>query len=616
MALLGGIMGLISRNYSAENIKEALDILSKMKHLGNDGAGIAALNSDTTFEIRKYPGEFNMFVDLASDLMDKELNPVIGEMRFATHGRPSPENTPPLSDCSETIYVVMEGVISNYIEKKEELIENHHIFNSRNDTELLAHKFEEELSRSKDCEKALLNTVNYLEGSYASLLINKNYPNFLFLITRGSRLYVGKNENNKALYIASEVEAISQYINSYFRLEDGMAILSSDKMTIKTLEGRKYIPKWNNVDEIPKCKIPGGYKFFMEREIYESPQALKKANIVHQEYYLELISRMLLSAEKIYLIGAGTSYHAALLGGYLLRELAGISANVIDSTEFPYYALKDVTPGTVIIALSQSGKSTDIIRAISKAKMYGASIIGILNQLGSPLMYASNLYLPIGVGLEHAVPATKSFLGQLLALYKIAFKTAEMNGSISKEQKNKLWGIMRELPLLIEETISSVSDKVKRIAETLYTKSSMYVSSRGLNFPIALEGALKIKEVSYIHAEGVEAGMLRHGPKAVISEGFPVITIMPYERDAREDTYSLFREVKDLGADVVIITDSEDMVAEKLSSKVIKLPKINELFTPFLNVIPLQLLALNLGILRKTPIDSPRGLSKYVVLKL
>jgi len=615
MALLGGIIGLISKMQQKDNIKKAIEMLSKLSHLGYDGTGLAAIDKQMEFKVRKIPREFSKFSEILGDLMELELNPIIGEIRFATHGRPSLENTPPLSDCKETIYVVMEGVIREYVSKKEDLLKKHHIFDSRNDAELIAHTFEEELQNNRDPEKALLNTANHLNGSYAGLIISKAHPDSIFLIVNNSKIYIGREKEKSAYYIASEVEAISNYISEYLSLDKAVAIITASKLKVKSLDGKKQDLSFQSITILPsKYTIPGGYRFFMEREIYESPLALKKAMIVHQEQYLELISRMILGAEKIYLIGAGTSYHAALLGGYILRELAGISANVIDSTEFPYYALKDVTPGTVIIALSQSGKSTDIIRAISKAKMYGASIIGILNQLGSPLMYASNLYLPIGVGLEHAVPATKSFLGQLLALYKITFKTAEMNAKVSKEEIDKLWSIMHTLPSLIDETISTVSETVKKIANKLYEKNSMYVSSRGLNFPIALEGALKIKEVSYIHAEGVEAGMLRHGPKAVIDNGFPVITIMPYERDAREDTYSLIREVKDLGADVVIITDVEDMIADKLSENVIKVPKISKLFTPFLNVIPLQLLAFHLGMLRKTPIDAPRGLLKYVVL--
>lgn len=616
MALLGGVIGLISKTRHRDNIKKAIDMLSKLGHLGHDGTGLVGIDEETRFNIKKIPREFNKFKETLDDLIELELNPIIGEIRFATHGRPSLENTPPLSDCREEIYAVMEGVIKNYAAKKDNLLEKHHIFNSRNDTELIAHTFEEELQNSKSPEKALLNTANYLDGSYASLIISRAYPDTIFLIVNDSRIYIGVDEERNSYHIASEIEAMLDYVSEYLSLDNAVAIITADKFKVKSLDGKEKNINFQSITNLPlNYKVPGGYDFFMEREIYESPLALKKAMIVHQEQYLELISRMILRAEKIYLIGAGTSYHAALLGGYLLRELAGISANVIDSTEFPYYALKDVTPGTVIIALSQSGKSTDIIRAISKAKMYGASIIGILNQLGSPLMYASNLYLPIGVGLERAVPATKSFLGQLLVLYKIAFKTAEMNAKVSKEEIDKLWSTMRTLPILINETISVVSETVKKIANKLYKKNSMYISSRGLNLPIALEGALKIKEVSYIHAEGIEAGMLRHGPKAVIDEGFPIIIIMPYERDAREDTYSLIREVKDLGADVTIITDVDDMIANKLSENVIKVPKIIKLFTPFLNVIPLQLLAFHLGVLRKTPIDAPRGLSKYVVLR-
>ncbi len=612
MSTLGGLVGIVSKEASNEVVKAALEILRRQKYLGEDGTGLAGITVSGELYIERYPVEFDKFVKMAKKIEDVSVRTIIGEVRYATHGRPSIENTPPLSDCERKIYVVMEGVIRDYDKLREKILEGHHVFTSRNDTEILAHLLEEEFLKTKELAKATAKMLKRIDGFFSAIIMHTDHPDELIVISKGSKIFIGSDEGSH--YVASEIEALHNFIDKFISLKNAIAIVSPSGIAPYDIDGKGISIKEKKVPEKITYRIPGGYNYFMEREIYESPDALRRALIVHQDQYLELITRMIVRAEKMYLIGAGTSYHAALLGGYLIRELAGISANVIDSTEFPYYALKDVTPGTVIIALSQSGKSTDIIRAVSKAKMYGASIIGITNRLGTPLMFASNLYLPIGVGLEHAVPATKSFLGQLLALYKIAFKAAEMLGTRPKEEISILWKEMEVLPDLIEETIHMTSDRVSKIAQAIYKRQSVFVSSRGLNYPIALEGALKIKEVSYIHAEGIEAGMLRHGPKAVIDKGFPVIVIMPYEKDAREDAYNLLHEVQSLGAEPIIITDVKDKVADKVTKFVIRVPKADDLFTPFVNVIPLQLLALNLGILRNNPIDSPRGLSKYVVL--
>jgi len=608
---MGGLSGVILNESSSQIVKDLIEILKREEYLGDDGTGLAIVG-DTAFFLERYPVQMREFINIAK-LEGIEGKVGIGEVRFATHGRPSLENTPPLFDCKKEIYVVMEGIVAKYEAYRKALLEKGHIFSSRNDTEIFAHVLEEEYDETGDYIQSVIKTASRIDGHYATIILHKRHPNNLAVISRSTKIFVGIKENRA--YIASELEALIGLADKYTSIEDAVAIISPTAMTLYQFNGDIKDFKYLAMPEKITHRVPGGFNYFMEREIFETPKALKRALIVHQNYYLELIARMLIKADKVYFIGAGTSYHAALLGGYILSDLCDISPIVIDSTEFPYYGLKDVTPGTIVVAFSQSGKSTDVIRAVSKAKMYGASIIGITNKLGSPLMFASNLYLPLGVGPERAVPATKSFLGQLLAIYKIAIKAAEFLNTIRKEETNRIWSEMNKLPEIIERTIQSVSSKTRDIASKIYQRQSMFVSSRGLNYPVALEGALKIKEASYIHAEGIEAGMLRHGPKAIIEKGFPVITVMPYEKDAREDTYNLLDELISLGAQPIIITDEADKTAEKITEYVIKVPKIHHLFTPFANIIPLQLLAFYLGLKRGSPIDAPRGLSKYVVLR-
>ena len=299
---------------------------------------------------------------------------------------------------------------------------------------------------------------------------------------------------------------------------------------------------------------------------------------------------------------------------YIFRELAGLSPTIIDAAEFTYYSLKEVKAGTTVIAISQSGASTDVLRAVSKAKLHGAIIIGVTNSLGTPLMFASNVYLPIGIGPERAVPATKSFLGQIIALYQLIIATGLQNNFLNEKEAKEIYSHLYKLPRIVEETIAMTQDKAREISEQLYKRDSLYVVSRGLNYPIALEGALKFKETAYLHAEGVEAGELRHGPKALVYNNFPVILIMPKIPDAVEDSYKLISEIKQMGGNPIIITNKGDKTSRKLSKNVIYVPNVPRIFTPIVNAIPLQLLAYYTGIKRGSPIDVPRGLSKAVIL--
>ncbi|NIQ06506.1 MAG: SIS domain-containing protein, partial [Candidatus Korarchaeota archaeon] len=359
---------------------------------------------------------------------------------------------------------------------------------------------------------------------------------------------------------------------------------------------------------------PPKFENFMSREIHNQPYALRRALASSQEKYVNLIARMISKGEGLFLTGCGTSYHAARLGGYLFRQISDLTPSVVNAAEFRYYTLKDLEPGAVILAISQSGRTTDLLRTVRDAKMYGASIIGILNHLATPLMFASNLYLPIGVGEENAIPATKSFLGTLICLYKITLKIAERK-QINRELVASTKERLKKAPQLIQKTIECTEPIIAKIASKIKKKNHIFVLGRGIDLPVALEGSLKFKEAAHIHSEGMTAGELRHGSITLLEKKFPAIFLIPQEKDAREDTYALISEANEIGGDSILITEETDIKAERVSSKVIKVPKTSKLLSPFVKTVPLQLLSYKIGTLRGITVDKPKALSKSVILE-
>ncbi|MCD6491355.1 MAG: glutamine--fructose-6-phosphate transaminase (isomerizing) [Candidatus Njordarchaeia archaeon] len=607
---MGGIGGCVINNPETMG-KTLRSILIKQSHLGFDGTGIAIIKN-SKINIIKSPKRAKEFVQI--DHLEKlSSNIGICDVRHATHGRPHLDNTQPLDDCNGEIAVAMEGVIWNYSIIRDRLSEKGHIFKSRTDAEIISHLLEDYIPKNGLLD-GIRKTYFELDGSFSFAVIHSKYPDKIAIVNKDSNVYIGRNENG--IYFATEIDAIRDLVLEFLKLNfDKLALITQDSVEIIDL--KKGIPEsfeWQPIAEAPKGNVPGGWPHFMLREIHESTLWLKRAIMTPQKVYLDLAASILNDSKKIFIIGCGTSYHAGMISSYIFRELAGLSPTIIDAAEFTYYSLKEVKTGTTVIAISQSGASTDVLRAVSKAKLHGAIIIGVTNSLGTPLMFASNVYLPIGIGPERAVPATKSFLGQIIALYQLIIATGLQNNFLNEKEAKEIFSHLYKLPRIVEETIAMTQDKAREISEQLYKRNSLYVVSRGLNYPIALEGALKFKETAYLHAEGVEAGELRHGPKALVYNNFPVILIMPKIPDAVEDSYKLISEIKQMGGNPIIITNKGDKTSRKLSKNVIYVPNVPRIFTPIVNAIPLQLLAYYTGIKRGSPIDVPRGLSKAVIL--
>ncbi len=597
---MGGICG----GYSNEQpfITFVTEMLFKLKHCGDNGVGIATLENGI-FHVKKAPYDVEKFLS-NEDLSDILGNVGICHIRFATHGRPAFENTHPHFDCKKTIAVVMDGIVKDYEIHVKKLREQGHVFESRCDAEILSHIAEElENKPLISIGKAILSTV---QGYYSAAFLFKDGN--ILIVRNGPEVYIGKGKNG--VFFASEPDAIAKCVDEFFLVPNrSYLIVKKDELRAFDYNGKPI--RVNFLKEVPMKSVPQGFPHFMLKEIKEIPDALSRAIIVHQRRYLEIIAQMIRNARSVYITGCGSSYFAGMIGAYMLTEMGGIAPITISATEFRFYALKDIKPGDVIIAISQSGKTTDVIRTINDAKLRGAVLIGIINELGSPLMYASNAYLPVGCGKENSIPATKSFVCTLITLGKIALALAcQRNISVEVDEKE-----MNKIPTLAKITIDHVESKCIAIAKELAKSNIAFVLSRGILFPLALEGALKLKEAARIFAEGLSAGELRHGPISLIDRGVPTIFILPTEEDAMQDTYVLMEEAASENAMVIAITHEHDKTAEKITPHVIKVPYTQSKWIQvILRVIPLQFLAYYAGTIRGVNPDKPKKLKKYVVL--
>ncbi|RLE65990.1 MAG: glutamine--fructose-6-phosphate transaminase (isomerizing) [Thermoprotei archaeon] len=601
---MGGIFGLACK------FSPSLDVIStglkRLLYRGHDGVGIVGI-VDSELVVKKYP--------IRSDKALEELRffnisskIILGHTRFATHGRPSLENTHPLLDCKGKIAVVGDGIIANYEELKDLLIQKGHSFSSRSDFEVIPHLIEEELDKGNDFLQAFLNTLRKLKGIYAiaTLWVKENK---IYGASMGEPLFIGKGE--KCLFLSSDIPSLYGFSKEAVIINQGQAFVLTPQeyMVIDVKKG-------NIVKEltIKRVKYPAevidkaGFPHYMIKEIYEVPEAMLRAVAVVQEKYLNLVAMILHSARDIYVIANGTSLHAGMIAGYYFRDLAKLNAHVISAAEFPFYGLENVSIGTAILAISQSGETGDVLRAIREAKMRGGVVIGVTNIMGSRLTLDSNVYLPIGAGVEMAVPATKTFVSTLIVLGMLAHRIGVLRGIIDKSDERNFVEQVKALSFTLKKELGRIEKMIKGNVEIFKGWDRCYVSSRGINFPVALEGALKIKETAGLQAEGVETGELRHGPITLVSNGYPVIMIAPYEKEAKISSWKVASSVIEYGGKVISISPPDVNVV----GYHVEIPETTKFLSPIASVLPLQLLAYKLGVARGMPIDHPRALAKAV----
>jgi len=533
--------------------------------------------------------------------------------RWATHGAPTKINAHPHTDCNNTVSVVHNGVIENFLELKKELLDKGHKYISRTDTEVIPHLIEDELKNGLSLYEAVLNTVKRLRGSYAIAVISTKEPDKIIVARNESPLIIGVGEDG--MYCASDIPAILPYTNRIIPLRNGeIAILTKDGYEIRRIRDNTVVIREPQViDWTIEMAEKQGYPHFMLKEIHEQPQSLRNA-LRLQEQYLNLITTFLDRGENVFMVACGTSYHACLAASYMFSKLAKLPTYPVIASEFIERYGDAVGIDTVILAVSQSGETYDVLNAVDYARMRAATIIGITNTVGSTLTRISRAYIVQQSGPEIGVAATKTFTAQLIVLAQLALRLAKVRGKVSQDEIDELNEKLHQIPDIIQEILDKREEQVKQLAKKLANEKLIIFLGRGISTATALEGRLKLLEITYIPALAYSAGESKHGPIAVIEEGVPVIFIAPND-ETRKEIIGNIMEMKARGAKIISICEEGDEKIKELSDEAIEMPKgIPGILSPIVYIIPLQLLAYYIAVEKGLDPDRPRNLAKSVTV--
>ncbi|MCD1294922.1 glutamine--fructose-6-phosphate transaminase (isomerizing) [Methanocella sp. CWC-04] len=606
-----GIVGCIGTNNAAEAL---IDSLERLEYRGYDSAGVALVSSGELNVIKSKGRIFRLKDKMSSKIFSRTG---IGHTRWATHGSPSDINAHPHTDCTGKIAVVHNGIIENYQELKNMLISRGHRFVSETDTEVLAHLIEEHYVG--DTKLALREAISEVEGSYAIAVVNRDEPDKIFAARKDSPMVIGLGENN--YYLASDVTAFVKHTRNAIFLHDGdMAVLTNNGVSITDFLDNPVmrevtLVEWD-IEAAEKC----GYDHFMLKEIHEQPKSLKDVMSGRLNEFtgdVELKEMTLTRAEigslkRVIIIACGTSYHAGMMGKYAIESVTDIPVSVEIGSEFRYSSNR-VGPETLIIAISQSGETADTVAAIKDARKKGSNVIAITNVVGSTISREADSTIYMRTGPEIGVAATKTFTGQIAVIYMIALYLGRARGNISPEDARSIISEMKSLSQK-SKLVLEKEEYIANIARMFVNAPSFFFVGRNLNFPAALEGALKLKEISYIYSEGFAAGELKHGPLALLTTNIPVVAIA-----TRCPTYdkmvSNIKEIKARDASVIAIASECDNKISQFVDLVIKIPDAGEYASPVLSSIALQLFAYYVARFRGCPIDKPRNLAKSVTVE-
>jgi len=601
-----------------------IDGLRRLEYRGYDSAGIAVVGQNCKLEIRRASGKLKNLEDL---LGKSPIEGVygLGHTRWATHGRPTEENAHPHRDCTGEIVVVHNGIIENYLELKHQLIAEGHKFQTETDTEIIAHLIEK-YSKDVPLEDAVQKTVKLLNGAYALVAMSTRDPNKIVAARLGPPVVIGLGQNE--FFVASDIPAILSHTREAFFMGDGeIAILTLQGVRVVDFDNHPVTPKVQHITWDPIMAEKGGYKHFMQKEIFEQPRAVRDTLLgrISQETGKVFLDEMDITEEEfrnfreVKIVACGTSWHAALAGKFMIERLAQIPVEVDYGSEFRY---RDpiINKNTLVIAISQSGETADTLAAQREARMKDAKILAICNVVGSMLTREANGTIYTHAGPEIGVASTKAFTGQLTALMLTALYLAQVRGKLTPEIAQALMQELTRIPHKIETILQHDSD-IEELAKQFFRHSDFLYLGRGIHYPIALEGALKLKEISYINAEGYPAGEMKHGPNALIDENLPVVVIATRdESDAAsmtryEKTVSNLQEVKARDGIVITVVTEGDRLARGSSNHAIEIPAAPELLSPILEIIPLQLLAYHIAVRRGCDVDQPRNLAKSVTVE-
>ena len=612
-----GIVGYVG---SRDAVPVIVEGLRKLEYRGYDSAGIAVVQNGTLTRRRSVGKLRNLEESLRAEPLTGAFG--VGHTRWATHGRPSEENAHPHSDCTGHLVVVHNGIIENYLPLKAKLTAAGHRFVTQTDTEVVAHLVESLYHGS--LEEAVRGALRELEGIYALVLVHRDEPQKLVAARMGPPLVVGLAQGEH--FLASDVPALLAYTRDFVFLDDGDVVtVTPDAMRLTDAAGRRVDRKPTRINWDPVQAEKGGYRHFMLKEIHEQPRAVRdtllgRIGLEEGDVHLEELgaaAEELRRAKRVMLLACGTSWHAALVGKYLLEQVAQVPAEVDYGSEFRY---RDpiVGPQTLAVAISQSGETADTLAAFRQAKGQGALPVAICNVQGSMLTREAAGTLLTHAGPEIGVASTKAFTSQLVALALLTLHLGRLRGTLTPDRCRGLLHGLAKVPHLMEDALRA-SGRIEEMSKFFAQKKDFLFLGRGINYPIALEGALKLKEISYIHAEGYPAGEMKHGPIALIDDEMPVVAIVPPGR-TYEKMLSNIQEVKARGGKVLAVTSQGDTEVRKVldlaaGDLIVDVPPVDEVWSPLLNVLPLQLLAYHTAVRAGRDVDQPRNLAKSVTVE-
>ncbi|HRV51689.1 MAG TPA: glutamine--fructose-6-phosphate transaminase (isomerizing) [Bacteroidia bacterium] len=591
--------------------------LQRLEYRGYDSAGVALLNGELS--VYKKAGKV---ADLAAYVSDKNLNGTVGmgHTRWATHGEPNDRNAHPHYSESEELAIIHNGIIENYATIKQELINSGHTFKSDTDTEVLIHLIEEVKNKTHvPTEEAVRLALSEVIGAYAIVILSKKEPEKVIAARKGSPIVIGVGKDE--YFIASDATPIVEYTKNVVYLNDNeVATINNGELTVRTIDNEMKVPFVQELELKLEAIEKGGYDHFMIKEIYEQPRSIwdsMRGRIDAQNGRLRLggineFEKKLTNAKRIIVVACGTSWHAGLVAEYLIEDLARIPVEVEYASEFRYRN-PIISEEDVVIAISQSGETADTLAAIEMAKERGATIFGVCNVVGSSIPRATHAGSYTHAGPEIGVASTKAFTAQVTVLTLMALQIAHKKGTITQSRFRSLLHELENIPAKVEIALKS-NDKVKEIAARFKDARNFLYLGRGYGFPVALEGALKLKEISYIHAEGYPAAEMKHGPIALIDEEMPVVVIAT-KNASYEKVVSNIQEVKARKGKIIAIVTEGDTVVKKMADYTIEIPETDDILVPLVSVIPLQLLSYHIAVMRGCNVDQPRNLAKSVTVE-
>jgi len=607
-----GIVGYIGSQEAAPILLESL---KKLEYRGYDSAGMAIL-SNGQVTIRRCEGKLKNLQDVLHHRPIKGKIG-IGHTRWATHGRPSETNAHP--HRAGDVTVVHNGIIENYLELKERLLKKGAKVESETDTEIIAHLVDEKLQSGLDFLTAVQKSIREIHGSYALVFLNQKDPKRLIIAKNSTPMVIGLGRQET--FLASDIPALLDYTRSVTFLEDGeVAEVTANGFRLLDEKGKVVRRQVKEITWDTVAARKGGYRHFMLKEIHEQPRALadtfrgrislKDGKVSLNE--ISLKASEVKQIERIHLVACGTAWHAALLGKFMLEEIAHIPAEVDYGSEFRYRSPL-IDSRSVMLLISQSGETADTLAAVDMARAKKAKVLSICNVVDSTLARKSDGVFYTHAGPEISVASTKAFTTQLAALYLLAIGLGRLRGQLKRTEAKSLLEDLMHLPHWIEESLK-LDHELEKLARDLSTASDFLYLGRGINYPIALEGALKLKEISYIHAEGYPAGEMKHGPIALIDEKMPVVVLLPKDRSFHK-TMGNLKEVESRGGRIIVLTDQDNGSFESGAYRIFRVPKASHFLTPIVLTIPLQLLAYYIAVNRGTDVDQPRNLAKSVTVE-